>query len=121
VIAGDRVLAARRRRPAVGWEFPGGKIEPGEAPAFAVERELHEELDVTVRAVSLLAKARDDRIELQLWHAMLVAGAPEARDDHDAVAWLAADDLDTVVWLPVDRELLDAVRTLLSRQRRETR
>jgi 8-oxo-dGTP diphosphatase len=121
VIVGERVLAARRRRPVAGWEFPGGKIEPGESPAAAVERELREELDVTVRAVSPVASARDDRIELQLWHAVLVARTPEAREDHDTVTWLAAGELDTVAWLPVDRELLGPVRTLLAREGRQTR
>jgi 8-oxo-dGTP diphosphatase len=113
---GQRRASARRAAPQAGrWlGVPGGKIEPGESPAAAVERELREELDVTVRAVSPVASARDDRIELQLWQAVLVARTPEPRDDHDAVTWLAADELDTVPWLPVDDELLEAVRTLLA-------
>jgi ADP-ribose pyrophosphatase YjhB (NUDIX family) len=114
VIEGGRVLAARRRKPNGGWEFPGGKIEPGESPDAAVERELREELGVTVHALTAVASAHDDRIDLQLWQAMLVTGTPEPRADHDALVWLAAGELDDLAWLPVDRELLVSVRALLA-------
>ena len=115
MIEGGRVLAARRRKPSGGWEFPGGKIEPGESPDAAVERELREELGITIRALTAVASAHDDRIDLQLWQAMLVAGTPEPRADHDALVWLAAGELDDLAWLPVDRELLVSVRALLAK------
>ena len=97
MIEGGRVLAARRRKPSGGWEFPGGKIEPGESPDAAVERELREELGITIRALTAVASAHDGRIDLQLWQAMLVAGTPEPRADHDALVWLAAGELDDLV------------------------
>ena len=49
LVRDGRVLAARRIRPAGGWEFPGGKVEPGETPAAGIERECREELGVVVR------------------------------------------------------------------------
>jgi 8-oxo-dGTP diphosphatase len=107
-----RVLAARRVRPA-GWEFPGGKIEPGESPQRALERECREELGIHVRCGELLATAADARIELQLWHVVLVRGEPRALQDHHEVRWVGPDGLDALDWLPIDRELLGAVTGLL--------
>ncbi len=107
-----RILAARRRDNG-GWEFPGGKVEPGETPAAAIERELGEELGVRVRVLASLGVATDARIELELWQVRLVDGEPVAAVDHDALRWLGADELDSVPWLPVDRELLPAVRDLV--------
>ncbi|HZZ98040.1 MAG TPA: hypothetical protein VFE19_13545, partial [Jatrophihabitantaceae bacterium] len=73
-----------------------------------------EELAVEVRAVARIGAAHDERIELVLWQVALGSGDPVALHDHDELRWLAADELDSVEWLPVDRELLDAVRPLLS-------
>jgi 8-oxo-dGTP diphosphatase len=114
LVVDGRVLAARRVQPAGGWEFPGGKVEPGESDEDAIARECLEELAVEVRAVALLAAARDDWIELVLWQVALVSGVPVALHDHDELRWLAADELDSVGWLPVDRALLDVVRPLVS-------
>jgi 8-oxo-dGTP diphosphatase len=114
LVVDGRVLAARRVQPAGGWEFPGGKVEPGESDEDAIERECLEELAVEVRALAQLASARDDRIELVLWQVALVSGVPVALHDHDELRWLAADELDSVGWLPVDRALLDDVRPLVS-------
>ena len=107
-----RVLAARRRQPP-GWEFPGGKIEPGETPQAAIERECREELGVTVRAVAELGVGRDAGIRLRLWQVRLVAGTPRPLADHDALRWLGRDELEPLDWLAADRTLLPGVRALL--------
>lgn len=113
IVLDGRVLAARRVRPAGGWEFPGGKVEPDESPAAAIERECREELGVSVRALSQLATADDGCIELILWHVLLLAGTPAALQDHDELRWLTSAELADVDWLPIDRELLGAVGALL--------
>jgi mutator protein MutT len=111
-----RLLAARRRDTG-GWEFPGGKVESGEAPAAAIERELREELGVDVRAVAALGTARDARIELELWQVQLIRGEPRADSDHDELRWLGAPELDSVAWLPVDRALLPCVHAMIAGMR----
>jgi 8-oxo-dGTP diphosphatase len=108
-----RVLAARRLHPVGGWEFPGGKVEDGESPSAAIERECHEELGISVRALAHIATATDERIELLVWHVELLAGTPRALQDHDELRWLTAAELNDVGWLPIDRTVLGAVADVL--------
>jgi 8-oxo-dGTP diphosphatase len=115
ILRDGRVLAARRG-PGMSlpgmWEFPGGKVEPGEDDRAALRRELREELGLDVEVHELLASAVHDyphiSIDLVLWSAS-TTGDPVAHE-HDAVRWLAADELGAVVWAPADVPLLPAVR-----------
>jgi 8-oxo-dGTP diphosphatase len=110
-----RVLAARRWRPA-GWEFPGGKVEPGESDVAALVRECREELGVAVEV--------DDRLgpdvpvaegwTLRVWTGRVVAGQPAAHE-HAELRWVPYADLHTLDWLPGD---LPAVAALSRRHRR---
>ncbi|MGW1172335.1 NUDIX domain-containing protein [Kitasatospora sp. NPDC002543] len=114
-----RVLAARRSAPesvAGRWEFPGGKAEPGETEAQALERELLEELGVRARALTRLPGAWAVRpgLELRFWAAELLAGEPRALEDHDALRWLGPDELDAVDWIDHDRDVLPHVARLLA-------
>jgi 8-oxo-dGTP diphosphatase len=111
LIVDGRVLAARRRTPPA-WEFPGGKIEPGESPEDALRRECHEELGIDVRATALLGRAEADGIGLQLWQ-VEATGAPLAGADHHELRWVDAAEADALGWLPVDRALLASVRPQL--------
>lgn len=111
LVRDGRVLAARRARPA-GWEFPGGKVDPGESPEAAIARECREELGVMVQVEARLAIGADAQIVLQLWRVELVDGEPVDRD-HEELRWVGAGELDTLAWLPVDRALLGVVRTML--------
>jgi 8-oxo-dGTP pyrophosphatase MutT (NUDIX family) len=110
------VLAARRRVPPDRWEFPGGKVEPGESAADALARECAEELAVRIAPLAPLASVTDGRIRLEIWQSRLLDGEPSAGGDHDAVRWLAARELDQVAWLPLDVGALPAVRRLLRGQ-----
>ena len=115
------VLAARRTRPAAlagGWEFPGGKVEPGEDGPGALARECREELGVEIRVGALLGTAQDAGLTLQLYAAGLLAGEPQALQDHDQVRWLSAQTVRSVDWLGIDTQLLPARRAAVASVRR---
>lgn len=114
-----RVLASRRTDPphlAGFWEFPGGKVDPGETDAEALVRELQEELHLDAAVEGRLGD--DLRIGetavLRVYLARVLSDREPALVDHDAHRWLAADELDDVVWIPVDRPLVEQLRALLT-------
>jgi len=119
ILRDGRVLAARRTSPAAAagrWEFPGGKVEPGETPEQALVREIAEELGCRVVVTGWLdgqATIGDTHV-LTVAIASLdgVAGEPVPHE-HDAVRWLAADELDDVDWLDSDRPFLPELRRLM--------
>lgn len=116
IVRDARVLAARRCAPpaaAGGWEFPGGKVEPGETEVDALVRECREELGVEIRVGAPLGEAQPGEFVLRVYRADLLAGEPQPLQDHDELRWLAANELDTVPWLSADRPLLPALRGLL--------
>jgi 8-oxo-dGTP diphosphatase len=116
IVRDGRVLAARRTRPSAlagSWEFPGGKIEPGETEADALLRELREELGIGVTLGARLGAAAEGPIRLTLYAATLTDGDPRPLHDHDALRWLAAHELTSLDWLPIDRALLPDVRAAL--------
>lgn len=122
VVRGARVLAARRTAPAEAagrWEFPGGKVEPGERPDDALVREIAEELDCDIEVTGWLQGAVPigETHVLTVASARLVRGEPDPgavdAPGHDLVRWLAADELDEVDWLEPDRPFLPELSTIL--------
>ena len=111
-----RYLAARRTKPdwAAGrWEFPGGKVEPGESEADALAREIREELGVEI-AVGARVPGEwplHDDLVLHLYVATLIDGEPQPLDHHDEIRWVTREEFDEVAWLESD---VDAV-TILAR------
>jgi len=110
IVRGGRVLAARRTEPASvagRWEFPGGKVEPGETDAESLVREVEEELGVRVTLDSWLPGEEPigETYLLRVALASMDDGEPTPTE-HDAVRWLAADELDDVDWLDGDRPFL---------------
>jgi len=113
-----RLLSARRAQPvslAGRWEFPGGKVEPGEDPVDAVHRELREELGVRVRLGSEVVAPHpagwrlSERYVMRLWTAQVTAGEPQPLIEHDELRWLAAGDWLAVPWLDADVPIVRAL------------
>ena len=96
-----------------GWEFPGGKVEPGETPQQAIVREIMEELDTEIKVGELI-----DTIEFDYptFHLSMDCFWAEVRKGHlelkeaEAAKWLTRDQLDSVAWLPADVTLIDKIR-----------
>jgi 8-oxo-dGTP diphosphatase len=125
LVDGDRVLVAQRSGgPYDGcWEFPGGKVEPGESDLDALVRECQEELGVAVVPAAFVGEVVLDGVvaggepatsTLRVWEARIGGGELHARE-HAELRWLHADELGDLDWIPADRPLLPAVRELLGR------
>jgi 8-oxo-dGTP diphosphatase len=115
-----RVLVARRapheKRGGL-WEFPGGKVEPGESDEKALAREIREELGVTVAVHERLAETAhaypDVSILLVAYRATILAGTPRPHE-HAEVRWVGQGELEGLAWAPADEPLLEAVRAMLT-------
>jgi len=112
----ERVLACRRREhlQAGGrWEFPGGKLEPGETPDAALAREIAEELGVEIEVGDLLDSTSSivDGVEITLscYFVRVVSETPQFSTDHDELGWFERERLMWLNWAEPD---LPAVRKL---------
>ena len=117
-----RLLSARRTSPpkfAGMWEFPGGKVEPGESAENALHRELREELGIGVRLGAELDSELEDgwrlnaNASMRVWFVEITEGVPAPLEDHDELRWVelgsGAQTLG-LPWIPAD---LPIVRRLL--------
>ena len=97
------------------WEFPGGKIEPGEEPRAALVREIKEELDADISVGDLLETVEWDYPSFHLtMHCYICLLNSESMhlNEHEASAWLTKETLNSVQWLPADLALLDKISNI---------
>ena len=98
------------------WEFPGGKMEAGESPQEALEREIREELDADVLVKELLKTVEWDYPNFHLtMHCFICNLLSESLhlNEHEAATWLNLENLRSVKWLPADEILLDKIADYL--------
>ena len=114
--AQGRILIAQRprgRHMAGRWEFPGGKLAAGEEPYAGLQRELAEELGVTVRAARPLIRLRhrypDRCVFLDVWQITAFDGEPQARESQ-ALAWARPDELPQHDLIEADQAIVTALR-----------
>ena len=113
---GDTILATQRGYGDLkdGWEFPGGKIEPGEAYDAALIREIKEELDVDIvvnEHVITIDYKGYEKFDLTMlcYLCSLANDSNITLVEHEAAKWLSKDSLYSVDWLPADIDAVDAI------------
>ena len=93
-----------------GWEFPGGKMEPGETPEEALKREIWEELETTIVVERLVQTVEWEYpkffLKMHCFWCSIESGSLTLKE-HEAARWLSMDQLDSVDWLPADKEVVE--------------
>ena len=88
-----------------GWEFPGGKMEPGESPEEALRREIWEELETKIVVERLIQTVDYDypnfHLKMHCFWCHIESGSLTLKE-HEAAKWLKPEDLNCVDWLPAD-------------------
>ena len=98
------------------WEFPGGKIEPGETSQQALVREIREELATEIRVGELIDTIEYDypdfHLSMDCFWCTIQSGNLVLKEAEDA-RWLTADTIDSVDWLPADITLIEKIKGAL--------
>ena len=95
------------------WEFPGGKMEPGESTEEALRREIWEELETRIAVERFVQTVEYDypkfHLTMHCYWCHIESGSLTLKE-HEAAKWLSIDQFDSVNWLPADKEVLDKLK-----------
>lgn len=114
----DRILATQRGygEHRGKWEFPGGKMEPGETEEQAIVREIHEELNVGIRVESKVCTVEYDypnfHLVMHCFWCSMAEGELELKE-HQSARWLQKPEWESVDWLPADVEVVKCLEGLI--------
>lgn len=118
IIKDGKVFAAQRGasgKTAFKWEFPGGKINPGETPEQALARELVEELSINVKVHELIYSVVDEYedviLHIDTYKCSLISGEPTL-SEHINMAWSDKNELDKLNFSPADAPVLEKIKKL---------
>lgn len=99
------------------WEFPGGKIEAGESPEYALKREIQEELSVDINIKELICTTKYDypsfHLTMHCYLCQIKSGKIEL-SEHKSACWLTVETLNSVEWLPADKEVVEKLINSIS-------
>lgn len=118
ILDGGRIFATQRGYGDFKdkWEFPGGKMEAGEAPEEALVREIREELATDIAVDRFVCTVEHDypafHLTMHTYLCHVVSGGLTLLE-HEAARWLDTDNLDSVDWLPADLSILESLKPLL--------
>lgn len=115
IINKDKVFATQRGYGEFkdGWEFPGGKIEEGETPEQALEREIQEELETKIQVNEKIDTVEYDYPNFHLSMDCFICNIIEGNlilKEHEAAKWLSKEELYSVNWLPADEGLIEKIK-----------
>ena len=113
---GDRIFATQRGYGAFQhkWEFPGGKLEEGETPQEALQREIKEELDSEVEIKAFFETVEYDYPSFHLiMHCFIctLKSGDLVLKEHESAKWLRKEELDSLDWLPADLGIIEKLKT----------
>lgn len=101
------------------WEFPGGKIEPGESPELALRREIQEELGLEIEVEELLGRGQSTHdghaVELSVYRAQFLRGELQL-SEHAEARWLSDSELPDLEWASADLPIVPRVQAALKRR-----